>query len=112
MIFDRVVRFRAPRLNTGRGFTPAPFAFFRPHLKNAALRHPMRFSLGRENPSIVHLNRMIDHPNIQIGDYTYANDFDPPADPSGLTARRAGPRPFTPLSSLQPRLYATFPQAV
>ncbi len=59
---------------------------------NAALRHPMRFAPGRENPSIVHLNRVIDHPNIQVGDYTYANDFDPPADPSGWAARLA---PYT-----------------
>lgn len=59
---------------------------------NAALRHPMRFALGHENPSIVHLNQVIDHPNIQIGDYTYANDFDPPADPSGWAARLA---PYT-----------------
>jgi len=52
---------------------PAPFL-------DAAARHPMRFPDGRENPCMVHLNRVIDHPNISIGDFTYANDFDPPAD--------------------------------
>ncbi|WYK05389.1 CatB-related O-acetyltransferase [Cereibacter sphaeroides f. sp. denitrificans] len=40
----------------------------------------MRFADGRANPSMVHLNRVIDHPNIRIGDFTYANDFDPPED--------------------------------
>ncbi|RAZ81775.1 CatB-related O-acetyltransferase [Cereibacter johrii] len=49
-------------------------------LLNAGLRHPMRFADGRANPSMVHLNRVIDHPNIRIGDFTYANDFDPPED--------------------------------
>jgi virginiamycin A acetyltransferase len=29
---------------------------------------------------MVHLNRVISHPNIEIGDHTYANDFDPPED--------------------------------
>lgn len=52
---------------------PAPFL-------DAAARHPMRFPDGRENPCMVHLNRVIDHPNIAIGDFTYANDFDPPKD--------------------------------
>ncbi len=35
-----------------------PFPF------DPALRHPMRFADGRENPGIVHLARAIDHPNI------------------------------------------------
>lgn len=48
-----------------------------PFLNRDAL-HPMRFADGRENPSIVHLARAIDHPNISIGDFTYANDFTPP----------------------------------
>jgi len=47
---------------------------------DAAARHPMRFPDGRENPCMVHLARVIDHPNISVGDFTYANDFDPPAD--------------------------------
>lgn len=44
------------------------------------LRYPMRFADGRENRSMVHLNRVIDHPNIRIGDHTYASGFDPPDD--------------------------------
>ncbi|MDN5787800.1 CatB-related O-acetyltransferase [Pseudorhodobacter sp.] len=47
---------------------------------DAARRYPMRFPDGSENPSMVHLARVIDHPNIEVGDYTYANDFDPPQD--------------------------------
>lgn len=42
--------------------------------------HPMRFADGSPNLSMVHLARAIAHPNIEIGDFTYANDFDPPAD--------------------------------
>ena len=42
--------------------------------------HPLRFADGTTHPDMVHLNRVIDHPNITIGDFTYANDFDPPTD--------------------------------
>ena len=42
--------------------------------------HPMRFPDGRLNEGLVHLNRVIDHPNVQVGDFTYASSFDPPAD--------------------------------
>ena len=44
------------------------------------LRHPLVFPDGTVLPNMVHLNQVIDHPNLQIGDFTYANDFDPPAD--------------------------------
>ncbi|MCF1708013.1 CatB-related O-acetyltransferase [Tabrizicola sp. J26] len=47
---------------------------------DASKRHPLVFPDGTEHPCMVHLNRVIDHPNIRIGDFTYANDFDPPAD--------------------------------
>ncbi len=42
--------------------------------------HPLRFADGTTHPNMVHLNRVIDHPNITVGDFTYANDFDPPQD--------------------------------
>jgi virginiamycin A acetyltransferase len=42
--------------------------------------HPLRFADGSTHPNMVHLNRVIDHPNIAVGDFTYANDFDPPQD--------------------------------
>ena len=51
-----------------------------PAFLNADARHPMRFADGRENPSMAQLAAVIDHPNIEVGAYTYANDFDPPED--------------------------------
>lgn len=47
---------------------------------DSSSRYPMRFPDGRENRSLVHLNRVIDHPNIEIGDFTYASSFDSPSD--------------------------------
>lgn len=51
-----------------------------PTFLNAAARNPMRFADGRENPCMAQLAAVIDHPNIEVGDFTYANDFDPPQD--------------------------------
>ena len=42
--------------------------------------HPLLLADGSPHPQMVHLNRVIDHPNIAVGDFTYANAFDPPAD--------------------------------
>jgi virginiamycin A acetyltransferase len=42
--------------------------------------HPLCLADGAAHPDMVHLNRVIDHPNITVGDFTYANDFDPPGD--------------------------------
>lgn len=47
---------------------------------DAAQPHPMRFPDGSPNRGLVYLNRVIDHPNIEIGDFTYASSFDPPDD--------------------------------
>ncbi len=47
---------------------------------NADAVHPLTFPDGTVHPDMVHLNRVIDHPNIAVGDYSYANDFDPPED--------------------------------
>ncbi|TGD41494.1 antibiotic acetyltransferase [Pseudotabrizicola sediminis] len=47
---------------------------------NPLATHPLVFPDGRVHPDMVHLNRVIDHPNITIGDHTYANDFTPPQD--------------------------------
>lgn len=47
---------------------------------NAHAVHPLTFPDGTVHPDMVHLNRVIDHPNITVGDYSYANDFDPPQD--------------------------------
>lgn len=45
---------------------------------DSTLRHPLVLPDGTVLPNMVHLNQVIDHPNIRIGDFTYANDFDPP----------------------------------
>lgn len=42
--------------------------------------HPLSFADGSVHPNMVHLARVVDHPNIAVGDFTYANDFDPPQD--------------------------------
>lgn len=47
---------------------------------DASAPYPMRFPDGRVNTGLVHLNRVIDHPNIRIGDFTYASSFAPPDD--------------------------------
>ncbi|TAG12000.1 MAG: antibiotic acetyltransferase [Rhodobacterales bacterium] len=53
--------------------------------------HPLRFADGSIHPDMVHLNRVIDHSNITIGDFTYANDFDPPPAPGHGWAARLAP---------------------
>jgi virginiamycin A acetyltransferase len=53
-----------------------------------ARRHPLILPDGTPHPMMVNLNRVIDHPNIEIGDFTYMNDFDPPAE-AGWAARIA-----------------------
>lgn len=56
---------------------------------NADAVHPLTFPDGTVHPDMVHLNRVIDHPNITVGDYSYANDFDPPREAGGWAARLA-----------------------
>ncbi|MCV3271601.1 CatB-related O-acetyltransferase [Roseobacter sinensis] len=51
--------------------------------------HPVRFPDGTSLPNNVFLKAVIDHPRIEVGDYTYANDFDPPAAPSDWASRLA-----------------------
>lgn len=53
--------------------------------------HPLWLSDGRPHRHMVHLNRVIDHPNIAIGDFTYANDFDPPPEGGNDWAARLAP---------------------
>lgn len=42
--------------------------------------HPLVFADGTAHPQMVHLKQAICHPNIAVGDFTYANDFEPPTD--------------------------------
>lgn len=51
----------------------------RPFL-DAGLRHPIILPDGSPHVGTVHLNQVIDHPNIVIGDYSYYSSFDLPAD--------------------------------
>lgn len=51
----------------------------RPFL-DAAARHPITLPSGDRHLATVHLARVIDHPNIAVGDYTYYTDFEPVAD--------------------------------
>lgn len=51
--------------------------------------HPVTFPDGTVHKGNVFLNAAITHPNWEIGDYTYANDFDPPEDPADWAARLA-----------------------
>jgi virginiamycin A acetyltransferase len=44
---------------------------------------------GTLHTGTVFLKAVIDHPRWQVGDYTYASSFDPPADPAGWAARLA-----------------------
>ena len=52
---------------------PAPFL-------DATLRHPLTLPTGETYTNTVWLARVIDHPNIEVGDFTYYNDFDPVDD--------------------------------
>lgn len=51
----------------------------RPFL-DASARYPITLPNGEPHRATVHLNRVIDHPNIKIGDYSYYSDFDPVDD--------------------------------
>lgn len=42
--------------------------------------HPIRMPDGTPIPNTVYLKNVIDHPRIEIGDYSYASDFTCPSD--------------------------------
>ncbi|MGF1592519.1 MAG: CatB-related O-acetyltransferase [Kiloniellaceae bacterium] len=44
-------------------------------LLDAARKHPMTLPDGTVVTQVVHLNRVIDHPRIAVGDYSYYHDF-------------------------------------
>lgn len=43
---------------------------------DAAARHPVTLPGGQAHPNVVHLSRIVDHPNWEVGDHSYASDFD------------------------------------
>ncbi|AAV96293.1 CatB-related O-acetyltransferase [Ruegeria pomeroyi] len=49
-------------------------------LPDASRRYPITLPDGTDHAGTVFLNRVIDHPRFRAGDYSYASDFDPPAD--------------------------------
>ncbi|WP_406648655.1 CatB-related O-acetyltransferase [Aliisedimentitalea scapharcae] len=49
-------------------------------LPDPHLPHPITLPDGNAHAGTVMLARVVDHPRFCVGDYTYASDFDPPAD--------------------------------
>ena len=43
---------------------------------NADAQYPVTLGDGTQHRGTVYLNRVIDHPNFEIGDYTYCSQFD------------------------------------
>jgi len=43
-------------------------------------RYPVTLPDGTDHAGTVFLSQAIDHPAFEVGDYTYASDFDPPQD--------------------------------
>lgn len=64
------------------------------HFPDPTERHPLTLPDGSRHPGAVFLAAVVDHPRIDIGDYTYAFDFDPPEN----WAERIAPYlyPFSP----------------
>lgn len=61
---------------------------------NATRAYPVTLPDGSEHPGTVFLDQVIDHPGWDIGAYTYASDFAPPADWAGhLAPYLFGPGP-------------------
>jgi virginiamycin A acetyltransferase len=56
---------------------------------NPDLRHPVTLPDGTRHAGTVFLSAVLEHPNIEVGAYTYASAFDPPADGAGWAARLA-----------------------
>ncbi len=52
---------------------PAPFP-------PAHTAHPLTLPDGTTHPGTVFLKPLIDHPRIEVGDFTYASAFEPPED--------------------------------
>jgi len=49
-------------------------------------RYPVTLPDGSDHKGTVFLSQVIDHPKIEVGDFTYASDFDPPRDWSARLA--------------------------
>ena len=49
-------------------------------LPNPSLRNPIMLPDGQAHAGTVMLSQALDHPNFQVGAFTYASDFEPPSD--------------------------------
>lgn len=49
-------------------------------------KYPIALPDGTEIKNTVHLNRVIDHPRMEIGDYSYASNFNSPENWAGTIA--------------------------
>ena len=49
-------------------------------LPDPGCAHPIRLPDGTAHPGTAYLKPLITHPQFEVGDYTYAADFDPPQD--------------------------------
>ncbi len=102
---------------------PAPFL-------DANVRHPLTLPNGETYTNTVWLANVIDHPNIEVGEFTYYNDFEPvddyaariapnlhPGAPEKLTIGRFcqfahGTRLITSSADHPKRWFTTYPFAV
>lgn len=57
-----------------------------PRRLDPSQKHPMVMPDGMVVESVVHLNQVIDHPRMAIGDFTYYSDFEPVTDYAGRIA--------------------------
>ncbi|HBS50447.1 MAG TPA: acetyltransferase [Rhodobacteraceae bacterium] len=55
-------------------------------LPDPTRRYPITLPDGTPHEGTVFLNRAVDHPRFEAGDYSYASDFDPPQDWAGRLA--------------------------
>lgn len=65
---------------------PAPVPY---RLPDPGTAHPLRLPDGTPITGTAYLRPLISHPQVEVGDFTYASDFDPPADGAGWAARLA-----------------------
>ena len=59
------------------------------HFPTPNTLHPVTFPDGTVHKGNVFLKAAITHPNWDVGDYTYANEFDPPENPDDWANRLA-----------------------
>lgn len=63
-------------------------------LPASSTTHPIILPDGSPHAGTVFLKPVIDHPRFEVGDFTYASDFDPPAADAGGWAARLAPYLF------------------